>query len=1512
ITTAKNYTLLSSLSVANAASFTASAGTTTINGNSTNFSGTANLYDVSIIAGKTLRMGSNSNLGIANTFIKTGSLNVTTNIPNTVTYNSSGAQNVISGTYNNLVLANGGIKTPTQSVTVNNDFTINASVSFNASSYTHTVKRHFTNGGTFTASTSSFVFSGSNATYITGATTFNNVSVNKATMPVPVNLLDNITVSTLDVVSGNIQTGTNSLTITTTRTGNGIIIGTITHNHTFTNGTSYYFEGPENAVTFNNPSGIGSVTVKVIPGLVADFDPTIECANREYEISISSGTYTSAAFRYHYEDNELNAFSEPFLALYKHNTGIVWDSVGFTSRSTVTNYVELTGITALPGRYTGSGTRNIIRWNGSVSSAWENAANWTTYSGSDMSNRVPTPTDGAEIGTIAFTNQPIVNSAQQVAILRFGSVQAATLTVNSGSLSSVGSVRGTWLANATHTIDVASSSFTVGTNMDLSDGINGHDISLKIGNGIATISNNLSQSATGDITFTGTGNLILSGDYTYSAGNFTAGTGSVTYTGNEEQTVAPVAYNNLLFTKTTDRAYLNSPITVNGNFTTTTGGEVEVNADLSVSGNISIGLSTTLVENGATINIGGNWTNLGLFDISTGTVNFNGSGAQSVNANTFNNLTVNKSSGTLTLTANQVINQNLTLTTGTLNLSTYLADRSVPGGILTLGASSLLLVGGATNFPKYYITHNINSTSTVEYNASAAQEIVNVTYGNLILTNGGATPKTSIADFQIAGDLLINSGATLDPDSTTITLSGNFTNNGTFTPSGSALILTGTSKLFTGNTTLYDLSVIGGSYTVSSGTISMEGDFYVDTLSSFNFGSNNVSLDGDLTNKGSLTSNGTATFTGTRVQTLQLLNAITSSSTGIINFNGTVAPVLNSSSSPTFATVNINNTSGVAPSVPWTVYFACTIAAASTFDGGALTHTFYGNFTNNGTVTSSGELRFTPTMPFSAGATITLDGVAFTSTGRVTFGGSSSITLLNSNPYLNEVYITNINAAGVTPPGNWTINSELYIGPGSTFKGGTALSHTLIQNLTNNGTLDGQTSTISFAGNPATMNGTGTTTFYNLTLAPASSLTLNKSIGISKDFIVDGLFNGTGRTVKFTGATASTISGTTSPVTFDDLEQDKTGTTTTLLIPAIVANSFTLTNGIVNTTATNLLTLTDDAVATSGTSTSFVDGPMKKIGNDAFVYPLGNGGYWARLEIGAPANVTDAFTAQYFATPYTNTTTMAVVPAPVLNNVSEVEYWTCDRINGNSDVTVKLYWQDVNRSGISNFSNDLVVARWNGSAWENMGQSAITASNPGDVTSNTVTSFSPFTFGSITGVNILPIELVSFNAELNSSNNVDVTWVTASETENDYFVIEKTVGGNTFQTVCTVQSAGSSNTLQSYSCVDENPFTGDSYYRLKQVDLNGAYTYSDMVAVHVTTSPVSVFPTVFEENTPIQINGLSSAHILHITDMSGRIIYTTTLSDFNNTIYLAVPSGLYQYMLLQDDDMIKTGKILIK
>ena len=96
--------------------------------------------------------------------------------------------------------------------------------------------------------------------------------------------------------------------------------------------------------------------------------------------------------------------------------------------------------------------------------------------------------------------------------------------------------------------------------------------------------------------------------------------------------------------------------------------------------------------------------------------------------------------------------------------------------------------------------------------------------------------------------------------------------------------------------------------------------------------------------------------------------------------------------------------------------------------------------------------------------------------------------------------------------------------------------------------------------------------------------------------------------------------------------------------------------------------------------------------------------------------------------------------------------------------------------------------------------------------------------------NPLPIELIRFAGNC-ADGQVEVTWTTASETNNDFFTVQRSIDGVTFEDVVIVDGAGNSSSIINYSAVDYNPYGGTSYYRLKQTDFDGASKYSDVVAV---------------------------------------------------------------------------------
>lgn len=94
----------------------------------------------------------------------------------------------------------------------------------------------------------------------------------------------------------------------------------------------------------------------------------------------------------------------------------------------------------------------------------------------------------------------------------------------------------------------------------------------------------------------------------------------------------------------------------------------------------------------------------------------------------------------------------------------------------------------------------------------------------------------------------------------------------------------------------------------------------------------------------------------------------------------------------------------------------------------------------------------------------------------------------------------------------------------------------------------------------------------------------------------------------------------------------------------------------------------------------------------------------------------------------------------------------------------------------------------------------------------------------------LPVELVEFEVEL-VDRAVNIHWATLSELNNDYFLVQRSMDGFNWEVIDTVDGANNSSWHIDYSTEDESPFLGMSYYRLKQVDYDGAFSFSELRVV---------------------------------------------------------------------------------
>jgi len=143
-------------------------------------------------------------------------------------------------------------------------------------------------------------------------------------------------------------------------------------------------------------------------------------------------------------------------------------------------------------------------------------------------------------------------------------------------------------------------------------------------------------------------------------------------------------------------------------------------------------------------------------------------------------------------------------------------------------------------------------------------------------------------------------------------------------------------------------------------------------------------------------------------------------------------------------------------------------------------------------------------------------------------------------------------------------------------------------------------------------------------------------------------------------------------------------------------------------------------------------------------------------------------------------------------------------------------------------------------------------------------------FGGTDG--LLPVSLISFTATL-QKNTTLLQWATAQEINSSYFEVQHADNSLQFTNLVTVQASGNVNTQHSYSTVDPNPVTGINYYRLKEVNKDGSFVYSNIVNVTVSgVTGMAAYPNPARENVIIKINALTQKTVLNMYDVQGRLV----------------------------------------
>ncbi|MEO8149328.1 MAG: choice-of-anchor Q domain-containing protein [Bacteroidia bacterium] len=170
----------------------------------------------------------------------------------------------------------------------------------------------------------------------------------------------------------------------------------------------------------------------------------------------------------------------------------------------------------------------------------------------------------------------------------------------------------------------------------------------------------------------------------------------------------------------------------------------------------------------------------------------------------------------------------------------------------------------------------------------------------------------------------------------------------------------------------------------------------------------------------------------------------------------------------------------------------------------------------------------------------------------------------------------------------------------------------------------------------------------------------------------------------------------------------------------------------------------------------------------------------------------------------------------------------------------------------------------------------------------------------------LPVQLISFTATPDSKNNsVNCKWTTASENNNNFFTLEKSADGKSFQ-ILTQIFATNSSSYHNYNFIDENPFGGISYYRLSQTDYNGSTQMLKTVSVNLKNKnsfSVECYPNV--GNGEMTINSSTPFTTIKVIDVDGKLLRNIFYPSGTQSVFIDLSDlkrGMYFIQAFSEDE----------
>lgn len=667
---------------------------------------------------------------------------------------------------------------------------------------------------------------------------------------------------------------------------------------------------------------------------------------------------------------------------------------------------------------------------------------------------------------------------------------------------------------------------------------------------------------------------------------------------------------------------------------------------------------------------------------------------------------------------------------GTANLANT-KTISIPGG-------SAFFIGGQVYFRNF--NQAGNTPQTLELGSTASYIFnYNSNWGGNV---NFAAPRIRLRQSTFAGTATIEKTGASDDAS----YGGNtFSQNTILTNSGSGYLLTGNnlpdnfnSNLTLNNTGSHHIYIahnttgnqVAGNLVLNQSTSGSSSSI---RLASRNTA--NLTVSGNITVSNTSSANNSAIYIGEG---------------GDITCNGN----LNITNNPSGATTNLYVAANSSSAVTITGNTSVINNGASTtkriYLGNNGDITFNGTLaiTNNATATnseiflnhSSASANIYKQNITLATSGLTCDGIRFgQSNGSGTLASGKTISIGGTGFNAGELQLRNFNQLGSTAQnltlsgnsllnilysqwnGNVTFQSPRILLAHTIYNGPAFIEKTGASNDASTGgnTFNGET-TLKNSGVAYFMpaNRTGNDFNGNVTYIKSNSGLLYPSYDAESTY-AGNITSNTNTTVRFAAASrgkitldgtiAQSISTVGSIPEFRYLKSNKASNHTTLNNPIKVTYRLDLISGNINTDATNIINMTDNSLALNASSSSFVDGPVLKTGNDTFVFPTGGNGTYAPIGMSNPRSSSEQFQANYFAasTQANGFDTTAISSG--LDHISNSEYWTLNRVSGSSNVKTTLHW-NTDRSGNIGVGSacNVRVARWNGTRWVNEGNGGTT------------------------------------------------------------------------------------------------------------------------------------------------------------------------------------------------------------